>query len=60
MSVKLYIVKQTFINLINVKDKDNNIFKVNIDDPRYLSGELIKNINYEINNFTFDKFYLNF
>ena len=26
-----------------VKDKEENIFRINIDDPRYLSGELVHN-----------------
>ena len=26
---------------VNVKDKDGNILSVSVDDPRYLSGELI-------------------
>ncbi len=29
------------IDCVTVKDKNNNIFNVNINDPRYLSGELV-------------------
>lgn len=29
--------------VVTVKDKDNNFFKTYVDDPRYLSGEVVQN-----------------
>jgi hypothetical protein len=31
-------------NMVTVKDKNGNCFKVKLDDPRYLSGEVVHNL----------------
>ena len=48
------------LNTVNVKDKDGNRFRVNKEDPRYLSGELVgvnkgRNVNSKENNPRFGK-----
>lgn len=38
---ELQRLRTNAVNKVVVKDKNNNIFRVSINDPRYLSGELV-------------------